>query len=274
MTRIAHLSDLHFGRHDPVLVEGLIARLLVLRPDLVAVSGDFTQRARRAEFTAARALLDRLTEAGIAWLAVPGNHDVPLYDLTRRMFAPLGRYRRFIADEVCPRWAGAGAVVQGLNSARRMTGKNGRVSQEQSDLVAKSFVDVSPELLRVVVTHHPLVALPWGPGGEVLKPAERADEAMAGLEAAGVHLLLAGHHHRIHAGESPATQADTRSLLVVQAGTATSTRTRDEPNSFNLIEAALPTVTVAVEAWDGTAFAEVQREQFWLREQAWQSGCL
>lgn len=269
MTRIAHLSDLHFGRHDPVIVQGLLARLNELRPNLVVISGDFTQRARRVEFAAARAFLDGIEAAGLEWLAVPGNHDMPLYDLTRRMLAPLGRYRKYIAEEVCPRWEGARMAIQGLNSARRLTGKNGRVSAEQSDLVERSLGGVSDDRLRVVVTHHPLVELPWGPGGEVLESAQRADAARDAFAASGVHMLLAGHHHRIHAAQSPTARTDGRSLLVVQAGTATSTRTRNEPNSFNLIEAGLPEVTVAVEDWDGARFARSREDGFRLRDEQW-----
>lgn len=264
MTRIAHLSDLHFGRDDPAVVAGLIARLRTLAPDLVCVSGDFTQRARRAEFAAARAFLDAL---GLPWLAVPGNHDVPLYDVFRRFVSPLGRYERYISPDLCPRWAGGGAAVQGINSARRMTGKNGRVSEAQAALVARSFAAVADGVLRVVVTHHPLVPLPWGPGGRALEQVERGDAALTAFGAAGVHMLLAGHHHRIHAGESPVVAG--HAMLVVQAGTATSTRTRDEANSFNLIEARLPEVAVAVEAWDGAAFAETRRDGFALAEGRW-----
>ena len=92
--RIAHLSDLHFGAHDPKVVAGTFAWLQEQRPDLVIISGDFTQRARREQFEQASAYLNRLRADGHCLLVVPGNHDVPLYDLARRFGAPLRRYKR------------------------------------------------------------------------------------------------------------------------------------------------------------------------------------
>jgi len=82
--RVLHLSDLHFGAHDEDLVEAVERKADELKPDLVVISGDFTQRARTEQFKDACAFLDRLREAGHEVLGVPGNHDVPLYDVLRR----------------------------------------------------------------------------------------------------------------------------------------------------------------------------------------------
>jgi 3',5'-cyclic AMP phosphodiesterase CpdA len=116
MRRIAHLSDLHFGRTDPAVVEALVAELNADPPDLVAVSGDLTMRARRREYRAARAFLDRL-RAPV--LAVPGNHDITAHWLHERFLDPLGRWRRFIADEPEPVWADDELAVVGVNTASR-----------------------------------------------------------------------------------------------------------------------------------------------------------
>ena len=86
MRRLAHLSDLHFGRVDPAAVEGLLRSLEDARPDLVVVSGDFTQSARTGEFRAARAFLDRLPAPVFA---VPGNHDLPQWNPVERLAAAL-----------------------------------------------------------------------------------------------------------------------------------------------------------------------------------------
>lgn len=259
---IAHLSDLHFGREDPALVEALLVRLAELAPQLVAISGDFTQRATRAQFALARDFLARLHALGLATLAVPGNHDVPLWNLLRRVADPLGRYRHYVATETGPGWRGAGLAVQGVNSARRFTGKNGRIAPAQTETVARAFATLPADTLRVVVTHHPLVSLPWGPGGARLPAVLRGDEALAAFAAAGAHLVLAGHHHRRHADEASATRTPDRSLLIVQAGTAISTRTRAEPNSFNVIRAELPHVSITVEAHGAGGFAAVRTDGF------------
>ena len=102
MARLLHLSDLHFGAHDPVVVEGLERQIDEETPDLVVISGDFTQRARTEQFEEACKFLERLREAGHDVLAVPGNHDVPLYDVLRRFLSPLTRYKRFIDETLCP----------------------------------------------------------------------------------------------------------------------------------------------------------------------------
>src|SRR5438309_7042065 len=99
MRTIAHLSDLHFGRTDPALIEPLLASLDAIRPDVVVVSGDLTQRARAAEFEQARAFLERVRFPRIV---VPGNHDVPLYRVWERFLSPLGRYQRIIQSDLEP----------------------------------------------------------------------------------------------------------------------------------------------------------------------------
>lgn len=76
MTRIAHLSDIHFGANDEKIVAASEAWLQKRQPDLVIISGDFTQRAREAQFRAASAYLNRLRSAGLKVLAIPGSSVV------------------------------------------------------------------------------------------------------------------------------------------------------------------------------------------------------
>src|SRR5215208_2322300 len=128
MPRIIHLSDLHFGAHDPKLVDAVEGQVNADKPDLVVVSGDFTQRARTEQFKEACEFLDRLREAGHDVLGVPGNHDVPLYDVLRRFLSPLARYRRFIDDSLCPFVELPGVAVLGINTARSLTVQDGRIN--------------------------------------------------------------------------------------------------------------------------------------------------
>src|ERR1700722_10258980 len=118
MRTIAHISDLHFGSEDPRLAEGLLADLAEVRPALVAVSGDLTQRARRGQFAAARAVLSRIP---FPQLVVPGNHDIPFYDLGRRFLRPLNRFRRYITHDLNPTFADEEMLVVGINTARSAT---------------------------------------------------------------------------------------------------------------------------------------------------------
>src|SRR5436305_6075598 len=144
MTRLVHLSDLHFGAHDETLVEGVDWAVDQLKPDLVVISGDFTQRARTEQFKEACRFLQRLRDSGHEVLGVPGNHDVPLYDVLRRFLSPLTRYRRFIDESLCPFVELPGVAVLGINTARSLTFKDGRLIEEQVECIRDTFARSDP----------------------------------------------------------------------------------------------------------------------------------
>lgn len=261
MPRLIHLSDLHFGAHDDRLVTAVEERIHEEKPDLVVISGDFTQRARTEQFKEACEFLERLREAGHEVLGVPGNHDVPLYDVLRRFFSPLTRYKRYIDDSLCPFHELDGAVVLGINTARSATIKDGRISEEQVALMRDLF-GRSRDVPRILVTHHPLFALPVGDGPEVGKAIGRQEMALEAIAEAGVDLLLAGHNHRAstHNAKDLATRAGP--ALVIQAGTATSTRLRDEEQSFNRIDIQGHRVTLTVQRWEGSGFVSGDEQTY------------
>ncbi len=270
MPRLIHLSDLHFGAHDPVLVEAVERRLDEEAPDLVVVSGDLTQRARTEQFEQAGAFLRRVRDAGHEVLAVPGNHDVPLYDVVRRFLSPLTRYKRYIDDSLCPFIEIDGAAVLGINTARSLTFKNGHVSEEQMELIRDTFSKTSINQPRILVTHHPLFALPVGDGpklGELMDDHQLALDAIAD---AGVDLLLAGHNHRASANDAGSLVKGAGKALVIQAGTATSTRTRDELQSFNRIEMDGTGVRVTIQRWDGAGFVSGDSQFFERHDEQWE----
>jgi 3',5'-cyclic AMP phosphodiesterase CpdA len=257
MARIAHLSDLHFGAHDPAVVAGAEAWLIAERPDLVVVSGDFTQRATSAEYREAGEFLDRIEAAGLNTLGVPGNHDVPLWDLVQRFTRPLARYRRHIDDDLCPWFESERLAVLGINTARSLTFKDGRISHGQMAIIRDRFRDVPEGRTRILVTHHPLFEMPIGEAGEASEAVGRQNEALEAVAAAGVHILLAGHFHRSFTQSARRMVKNAGPALVIQAGTATSVRLRDgEVQSFNLIHARRnDSVDVQVIGWTGAEFA-------------------
>ena len=252
MARLVHLSDLHFGAHDDEIVAAVERKADQLRPDLIVVSGDFTQRARTEQFREACEFLDRLRERGHEVLGVPGNHDVPLYDVLRRFLSPLARYRRFIDETLCPFVELPGIAVLGINTARSLTFKDGRISREQVDFIRETFARSPSEAVRILVTHHPLLAVQVGE--ETERAVGRNEMALDAIEDAGVDLLLAGHAH--HASVQGAGDLVTRAggALVIQAGTATSTRVREQNQSFNVIDIVDGSVTLTVECWSGEGF--------------------
>lgn len=271
MRIIVHLSDLHFGRVDPVILAPLLAAVTTIRPDLVVVSGDFTQRARVREFKNAARFLAALPGPR---LLVPGNHDVPLYDLMSRWLAPLRRYRHYITEDLAPFYADTEIAVLGVNTARALTFKNGRINRAQLAAVTERLATYGPDVTRIVVTHHPFDApdrvTPGGkPGHGVVG---RAEMAMASFLQSGVDMILSGHLHFSHVGPTVLRYPSAgRSALLVQAGTATSTRQRDEANTFNVIRIARPEAIVDCMAWDGGAagFRLASSERFAETEAGW-----
>ena len=230
VTRIAHLTDIHFGATDPAVVDGLVADIRADPPDLVVVSGDLTMGARRWEFRAARAFLESL---GVPTLAVPGNHDITPYRLIERFLAPYARWHQEISPQTEPVWQDERVAVLGLNTARRM-GPNldwsrGRVSTLRLKHLVARLDGLPAGLMRIVVAHHPLLA----PEGEVSRQvAGGSARALAAFARHGVRLVLAGHLHRSYARVSAPGES---APLVLQGGSATSVRLRGESNAYNVV---------------------------------------
>ncbi|MGI3163946.1 metallophosphoesterase family protein [Pseudooceanicola sp. 200-1SW] len=224
MKRILHLSDLHFGRARPDLEAPLLAAIARNRPDLLVVSGDFTQRARHDQFRRAQAFLAQLS---VPVLSVPGNHDTPLDRPVERLLAPFRRYRRYIDAETEPVYSDGQMTVVGVNTVNPLAWQQGRFSSRARDRVARRL-DAHPAALSVVVVHHPLEH-----GANVDKRLTRgARAALTQLSDCGADVVLSGHLHR--ASSAPFRAAP--GLLFVQAGTGLSSRTRGEANTFNLLD--------------------------------------
>jgi 3',5'-cyclic AMP phosphodiesterase CpdA len=248
VTVLAHLSDLHFGTEDPAMVTRLLTELHDLKPDLTVISGDLTQRARRSQYAAARSFIDR---APHPVLVVPGNHDIPLFDVVRRLISPLGRYRSFITPDLCPFHQEDGLAVLGLNTTRSGRWKEGEISPQQAELIRERFGGIADASLNVVVTHHPFIPPPEQPRLAVVGGREAA---LAALRQAGVQLLLSGHLHLGYSG-----LADERpGLLSVQASTAVSRRRRGQPNGYNVIRAGDGRdPDVETRRWEGRTYEPV-----------------
>lgn len=208
MRTIAHLSDLHFGRHDDQVAEALLADASLKTADLAVVTGDLTQRGRIHQFEAARSFLDRL---GKPVLVVPGNHDIPLYNLIQRFVGRLARYQRFITGDLHPFIDDGEIAVLGLNTARSAAIANGRISKEQAHAMVAAFADVPADRTRIVAAHHPLLA-PRGTASTLIGRAVLAREALSG---AGVHIVLGGHHHYAFSAESAPNLVDVRRDVLV-----------------------------------------------------------
>jgi 3',5'-cyclic AMP phosphodiesterase CpdA len=250
MRTIAHISDLHFGTEDREVAAALLGELdgsTAPRPSLVAISGDLTQRARPRQFRAARAFLDRLPGPTIV---VPGNHDVPLYDLATRLLRPLSRYQRYISDCLMPIYVDPEIAVVGVNTAHGLTIKGGRITREAVAAVRGALAGVASRW-KLLVAHHPFVVP--ASGDESDRP-RGADQAIPILEEAGVQVIMTGHLHIGFSSDPTAFRSQDHAIIAAHAGTCMSTRRRGEPNGYNLLTIDGGQISIAHRVWDGDRF--------------------
>ena len=244
MSVLLQISDTHFGTEQLPVVEALIAFTAQQRPDVVVLSGDITQRARRVQFDAARSFVDRLATPV---LAIPGNHDVPLFDLLARCTRPYGHFREAFGDELEPVHSSADLLVQCLNTTRWWRHTNGEISAEQIRRVAARVAGAAPGQLRVIVVHQPVAVQSTGDVHDLVRRHAVAVQCWA---EAGADLVMGGHIHLPYVMPLPGLS---RRLWAVQAGTAVSHRVRGgQPNSVNLLRwgSDAPRGRCVVEQWD------------------------
>ena len=264
---IVHISDIHFGDANAVVVDRLVEKIIELDPTLLVVSGDLTQRARADQFRQARDFLDRIPKPQVV---VPGNHDVPLYNVFARFATPLANFKRFITDDLEPEFQDSEIAVFGINTARSLTIKGGRVNEEQIDELLARLAPIDDRKMKIVVTHHPF-DLPEGFDEDDI--VGRAKEFMPRLVDSGADVFLSGHLHVSHITHSARRYRleNGYSALIVQAGTAASTRERGEENSFNVLE--FDELVLAVKRFQcGVAeagFHLATTEQFTKTERGW-----
>jgi 3',5'-cyclic AMP phosphodiesterase CpdA len=250
MTVLLQISDPHFGTEQAPVVEALVALARQQRPDLLVLSGDITQRARPAQFRAARAFMDRL---GGPVLAVPGNHDLPLFDLWTRLRRPYARHIVAFGSNLEPVHSSRDMLVVCVNTTRVWRHKHGEVSALQIDRVAWLLAGARAAQLRVVVVHQPVAVTR---AEDVPNRLRGHAAALQRWAAAGADLVMGGH---IHLPYVMALHGLTRPMWAVQAGTAVSSRVRrDVPNSVNLLRwgAEAGKGRCLIEQWD---FSDVHR---------------
>ncbi|MEQ6249477.1 metallophosphoesterase [Sulfitobacter sp. HNIBRBA3233] len=230
MTRLVHLSDLHFGKDRPDLLQPLTDAVNDLSPDLVVISGDLTQRAREREYRAAARFIDGLASPV---LSVPGNHDIPIHRPFRRFFRPWGSYRKMIAPDLTPRFETDEAIVIGINTVDRFRWQTGRMSRGRIRHACAAMGDSAGDRARILVAHHPLEH----PKRTKKKPIPGAQQALHQLLGCGADMILSGHLHVWHTGTfAHTTTREYGKAIQIHAGTSLSSRVRGEPNDFNLIE--------------------------------------
>lgn len=260
MTTLAHISDLHFGREVPAVIEGLLESISDATPDHIIISGDLTQRARAGQFKKGMHFLKRLPAP---YLIIPGNHDLPLYNLVRRFHRPWENWNHFVSRDMTPVVLGRGFMAAGVNTARRwatlLDQTRGRINASQTTSAITRLQSAPDNHLRILVAHHPFW-LPEGQQGRHLVSGR--DKALTSLARAGVDLILGGHlhiaYHKLLNG-----------MIVIHAGTGISNRNKHQANSFNIIRGNRRKITVDVKLWNGCAFENGERHAFVRQDSCW-----
>lgn len=231
MTVLLHLSDSHFGTEQAPVMQALVQLVQEQAPQVLVLSGDITQRARRSQFNAARRFMDSLGDA--AKLTLPGNHDIPLFNVLARLVDPYGNYRRAFGADLAPVLSTQDFLVIGVNTTRWWRHVNGVVSPAQVDAVAKRLAQAEATQLRLVVVHQPVHVLKSSDAHDRLRGHAHAIERWS---AAGADAVLGGHIHLPYVCPLHESLSLPRRLWCVQAGTAVSSRVRGHvPNSVNIL---------------------------------------
>jgi 3',5'-cyclic AMP phosphodiesterase CpdA len=249
VTRLLQISDTHFGTEQPEVMKALLALAHAEKPDVLVLSGDITQRASADQFSRARNFCDDLAIPRM--LSLPGNHDIPLFNVFSRLFRPYGAYLHAFGPELEPQLQTSALCLLGVKTTRRWRHKNGQVSDEQIERVCSQLHGATAQQLRIVVVHQPVHVLRTSDEHDRLRGWEAAVRAWA---AAGADLVMGGHIHLPYVCELSASVAGLdRRMWCVQAGTALSSRVRREaPNSVNLLRyrAGSLKLQCEVERWD------------------------
>jgi 3',5'-cyclic AMP phosphodiesterase CpdA len=264
MRTIVHISDLHFGRTEPDLEEALRAKILERKPDLIIVSGDLTQRATKKQFLEAELFFSSLP---FPIFIVPGNHDVPLYSFWKRFSRPYANYQKHISDDLEPEYLDDEMAVVGINTVRILRMKEGSVNDLQTKRVYHMLHGLKENIFKIIVSHHPFNI----PKGHYKRPLSRSRKFWKFFEDMRIDLFLSGHLHDTltHRKDAP-YKIDPNGSLIIQAGTAISTRRRKEGNAFNIITLDFPVLTIErYGTTDTTSFSLLKTEAFVRQPDGW-----
>ncbi|MBB3104974.1 metallophosphoesterase family protein [Azomonas macrocytogenes] len=265
MKTILQISDTHFGTETAPVVKAMEAHVHEHGADLLVLSGDITQRARCEQFAAAREFIERLETLGIpSRLIVPGNHDIPLFNLPLRFLAPYANYRRHLGKNLEPVFESDDMLVIGLNTTHPRRHKDGLVTARQIEAVYERLQRSDPRKLKIVVAHQPFGLMELS---DVYNLQHGAAQALARWADAGLDIVMGGHIHLPYVLPLKPQYPDlSREIWTIQAGTALSHRVRGtSPNSFNRLQLELgQSKRVKVERWDFQDDAFVLATHFML----------
>lgn len=263
MTRLLHLTDLHFGTERADLVQPLHAAIVAAHPDLVIVSGDLTQRARAGQF---RQALDFLGGLGLPFITMPGNHDIPLFNLFARFIAPFGGWQRHVGAELSPAREAGNALIFSANTANPYRWRGGILRDSDLGRIFAGLRGRKDGMVPILACHHPLKV----PAGFKQGETSGAASALPALVDDGIQVVLNGHLHHWEIGLG-ISETTPQPILMVQTGTALCDRPGERDHGFSLLD--LGAGTIAVTPWIATtgttAFRPGTRRRFRRQDGLW-----
>lgn len=265
MPILAHISDLHFGTDIPTVTEALVKDIKAIMPNVIVLSGDVTQRGRRSEYESGAAFLRRFSTPVIV---VPGNHDIPLYNPFRRLLRPFSRFEQLLEKYSTSYFCDDEIAIVGINTVNPLQLKHGKFQQEDAEILREGFAGCRQAPWKIAVMHHPVVL--YGQTTETKELREKilrsGGAALSVLQECGVNVILAGHLHQSNIEElHTSLRTLTAPMLMLQAGTAISTRVRSEGNSYNVLTLEGDMCHISVRVFDGTTFREQRSHTFLKR---------
>lgn len=248
--KIFHISDLHFGYHQDSIITSFLQEISTFNPDLVILSGDLTHRAKSSEY---RLLADFLHQIPCAVMAVPGNHDIPLYRIWTRLFFPYSLYKKHVSPTLYCEYQNDAVRVLGVNSVNPARVKSGQLSVEVLQKILHYF---SPEFegCNILFFHHNFDYL-----AGYHKPLKNSRQFIDYLKKSSVHMVCTGHLH--YANVSEIKKDASPSCLNLHGGSLSCERSKDNTNSYYSIEIHQKKGTITWRTFNGSEFQTGNRQE-------------
>lgn len=258
---IIHISDLHFGRERAHVQKVLLEEIDKHSPDLIIISGDFTQRAKTREFIKAKKFLDSLK---YPYFVIPGNHDLPVYNFFRRLIFPWKKWNKFINLPLESTYENEYLAIYGVNSNNvfgvAFDVARGAISFAKKIIIRNYFEKIPDNKLKIVVAHHPF----WLPDEQMFRHLIKGrDRAMEYFNIGGVDMILGGHIHLSYVKLF-------KNIIISHAGTSISNRLiKNNNNSFNIIKGNNSKLFVELYEYDEESFKICQTYKFRKKDGLW-----
>lgn len=223
--KIFHISDLHFGMQQPFIEDHFFKEIETIKPDIILISGDVTQRATSEQFLLFSTFLKKID--GMI-LVVPGNHDIPLHNFFSRLFSPFKRYNRYVSNNLTSQFENNRVRILGVNSVDPSKIKNGKLSSATLSYI-KSYFEPSFNGINILFFHHNFDYLEG-----LHKPLENYQLFLNYLKDSPIHIVSTGHSH--YANITLIEKNNHRSCLILHAGSLLCLRKKDGVNSYYSIE--------------------------------------